>query len=83
MGKRLASCFVLTALATAVMAGPASAATAGTATAATATAATAASTAGTATASAAGPDADPLHLVPKPVGHKPGKDGGHGDLRWE
>ncbi|MBP0451997.1 hypothetical protein J5Y04_20995 [Kitasatospora sp. RG8] len=73
MGKRLASCFVLTALATAVMAGPASAATA------TATAAAAA----TITVRAAGPDADPLHLVPKPVAHKPGKDGGSGDLRWE
>ncbi|WP_153882791.1 hypothetical protein [Streptomyces sp. CB01881] len=75
MGKRLASCFVLTALATAVMAGPASAAT-------TAAAATAAAAA-TITVQAAGPDADPLHLVPKPVAHKPGKDGGHGDLRWE
>ncbi|MEU6232280.1 hypothetical protein [Kitasatospora sp. NPDC047058] len=73
MRKRLASCFVLTALATVVMAGPASAATA------TATAAAAAAV----TVQAAGADTDPLHLVPKPALKKSGKDDGHNDLRWE
>ncbi|MFD0275814.1 hypothetical protein ACFVHB_18180 [Kitasatospora sp. NPDC127111] len=80
MGKRLASCFVLTALATAVMAGPASAATA----------TAPATAAATVTVRTAAPTGDQLiPVVPKTdvaaALRKAGKGDGdpHNDLRWE